>query len=226
MSGEGKTGREPLPGLPQRSPEGEPLGKSGSSPLTSKALRNRKAARSYLRETQPETWRIAADMAELLAVRLAEKPWLERAYLFDSFVQDLAEEVLGGEGLDLLVGLPAQSLGGAGTLMDLSAQMIASVRSILSAAYYDLDPDDQEAWRAEPGQPEQALVLLFSELPEDLEFARAVAANLGPAKLAQSLLAFPGLLALLIADQAGSPTLDSLTTIEKLLELYAPSQGA
>ncbi|MEM8785201.1 MAG: hypothetical protein AAGF19_05050 [Pseudomonadota bacterium] len=184
-------------------------------------------ARRYLKETQPETWRVAADMAEVLGARLEGKPWVERAYLVDAFVRDLAEEVFGIDALDVLVMLSVQPVGPEDSdLLETVGQTIAGVRSIFTAAFFDLPPEDQAAFETVV-EAEQAVLHFFSERPEHLEAARTFAAGSGADALANALTAFPGLIAMFIADRVSGPTMEPLTTVERLRALYAPEgEGA
>lgn len=178
----------------------------------------RRNARQYLRETQPEVWQTAQEMARQLAAELGGLTWPEKAFIVDQFFRELVEELMGPEGLGDIAALPiAELVPEDDASKEDAAQLVASVRSILTAALHDLDDEEYDKL-AEVETPQKALLLLLSELPTLQEAARTWIATQddGAAQVVESLKPLLGLSVLLIADRAGGNTVEQLTTVENL----------
>lgn len=176
----------------------------------------RKDGRTYLRETQPEVWKTAHEMSGLLAAELADLKWTEKSFIFDQFIRELVDELMGPDGLNDIALLPiAELLPEDDTSAQDAGQMVASVRSILTAAMMDL-PDVEFDQLLVIEEPQKALLLLVSELEEHNEAARTYIAKEGLACVLEALKPLVGVTVLMLADRASGNTIEPLTSAEKL----------
>ncbi|TNE38267.1 MAG: hypothetical protein EP347_06440 [Alphaproteobacteria bacterium] len=176
----------------------------------------KKTGRSYLRDTQPEVWKIAYDMSSILAAELADKKWRERAFVVDGFVADLMTEMLGPDGLMELACRPiAELLPEGDESSEEVAQIVASVRAILTAALLDL-PEKDPALGEEITSPEHALLLLLSELTDFQNAGRNWAAMNGVETVVDALKPLAALATLLIADRSAGNTIEAIAPTERL----------
>lgn len=176
----------------------------------------RKDARAYLRETQPEVWQTAYEMARLLAAEMYSMGWEERAFVLDQFIRELVEELMGPEGLGDIAALPIAELVPEDDASARDAgQLVASIRSVLTAALHDLSDEDFMALTQVDG-PHKALLLLLSEVDRHNEAARTWILSEGAEKVVEAILPLVGVIVLLIADRASGTTIEQLTTVEKL----------
>jgi len=185
----------------------------------------KKSGRDYLRDTQPEVWKVAYDMSSMLAAELLDKKWRERAFLLDAFISDLVTEMMGADGLQELAQRPIAELlpEDDETTKDV-AQLVASVRAILTAALLDL-PADEKDKVAEVETAEQALMLLLSELPDHHDAGRAWTAAKGIDLVLEALKSLAGIATLLLADRSSSNAIEALTSAEKLRQLVQEFWG-
>jgi len=185
----------------------------------------KKSGRDYLRDTQPEVWKVAYDMSSMLAAELLDKKWRERAFLLDAFISDLVTEMMGADGLQELAQRPIAELlpEDDETTKDV-AQLVASVRAILTAALLDL-PADEKDKVAEVETAEQALMLLLSELPDHHDAGRAWTAAKGIDLVLEALKSLAGIATLLLADRSSSNAIAALTSAEKLRQLVQEFWG-
>lgn len=177
--------------------------------------RGPRSGRKFLQETQPEAFEVVHPMAVLLTARLEEKPWLERAYLVDAFVQDLLDEVMDGEGPAAFAaladgGTDAESIG-------LAEQTVASLRAVLTAALLDL-PSEEDT--TDIATPEHAILFLISADPEFVELGRGYTLISGVPAVLEALQPFPGLIALMIADRISGPSIEPLTSAAELRRMF------
>lgn len=185
----------------------------------------RKDGRTYLRETQPEVWQTASQMSGQLGNEMADLKWEERVFIFDQFIRELVDELMGPDGLNDIALLPiAELVPEDDTSLDDAAQMVASVRAVLTAALHDLPDRDFETLTTilEPGK---ALMLLISELDDHNEAARTWIAKEGVEATLAALQPLVGVTVLLLADRAGSNTLEPLTSAKKLRAMLGETWG-
>lgn len=176
----------------------------------------RKDGRTYLRETQPEVWKAASEMSGHLVNELMDLKWDERIFIFDQFVRELVEELMGPDGLNDISLLPISDLVPADdTSMDDAAQLVASIRSILTAALHDLPDRDFETLTTITDSG-KALLLLISEVDTHKEAARTWFAREGVDAALGALKPLVGVTVLMLADRAGANTIEPLTSTEKL----------
>ncbi len=176
----------------------------------------KKDGKSYLKETQPEVWQVAYDMACELSAGLAGRPWRERAFLVDAFVSELVIEMMGADGLNELAELPiAEVVSESDPGAEQAGQIVASVRSILTAALLDLPPEDISTLETVESE-EQALLLFISELAEHNDAARTWAASQDLDKVLTALEPLAGLTVLLLADHGSTHSIEPLGSTEKL----------
>lgn len=176
----------------------------------------RKDGRRYLRETQPEVWKTAYEMSKFLATEMATQKWPEKSFIFDQFIRELVEEIMGPEGLNEIAMLPiAELVPDDDPSAEDAGQLVASVRSVLTAAFHDL-PDSEYETLGKVDSPQKALLLLVSELEAHNEAARTWIASEGVEQVVEALKALVGVTVLMIADRASGATLEQLTTVEVL----------
>lgn len=185
----------------------------------------RKDGRTYLRETQPDVWKTAAEMSGHLANELMDLKWEERIFIFDQFVRELIEELMGADGLSEISLLPiADLMPDDDTSRDDAAQLVASIRSTLTAALHDLPDRDFETLTtiSESGK---ALLLLISELDDHNDAARTWFAKEGVEAALGALKPLVGVTVLMLADRAGGNTIEPLTSTEKLRAMLDETWG-
>lgn len=176
----------------------------------------RKDGRTYLRETQPEVWKTAYEMSHALSDEMSGLKWREKTFIFDQFVRELIDELMGPGGLNDIALLPiAEMVPTDDTSAEDAGQLVASIRSILTAALMDL-PDDEFASLLQISEPEWALLLLVSELEEHNDAARSYVAAKGMETALDALKPFVGVTVLMLADRASGNTIEPLTSTEKL----------
>jgi hypothetical protein len=176
----------------------------------------RKDGRTYLRETQPEVWKTAYEMSKFLASELSMQKWPEKSFIFDQFIRELVGEIMGPEGLNEISMLPiAELVPGDDPSAQDAGQLVASIRSVFTAALYDL-PDSEFETLGTIDSPQKALLLLVSEIESHNEAARTWIANEGADAVVEALKALVGVTVLMIADRASGSTLEQLTTVEAL----------
>lgn len=176
----------------------------------------KKTGRSYLRDTQPDVWKIAYDVSSVLAAELADKKWRERAFIVDGFISDLIVEMMGADGLQDLAARPiAELLPEDDASSEEVAQIVASARAILTAALLDL-PEGDPVIKDEITSPDQALILLLSELPEHQGAARDWSAMKGVENVVEILRPLAGITTLLLADRSAKNSIEAITSFEKL----------
>lgn len=142
--------------------------------------------------------------------------WPEKSFVLDQFVRELIEELMGPEGLNDIAMLPiAELVPDDDASAEDAGQVVASIRSILTAALHDFS-DEEFGKLTEVNSPQKALMLLISELPEHHEVARTWIATEGVEKVTEALLPLLGITVLLIADRASGNTIEHLTSVEKL----------
>jgi hypothetical protein len=185
----------------------------------------KKTGRSYLRDTQPDVWKIAYDMSSVLAAELANKKWRERAFMFDAFVSDLVMEMMGADGLTELAARPiAELLPENDPSSEDTAQIVASVRAILTAALLDF-PDKELQDLATIETAEHALIMLISELPEHHNAGRDWIAMTGVEVILEALKPLAGVTTLLVADRSSGNSIEALASSEKLKHLLTEFWG-
>lgn len=176
----------------------------------------RKDGRTYLRETQPEVWKTAQEMSRALAGELTGLKWEERVFIFDQFIRELVDELMGPDGLNDIALLPIAELLPAGdTSAEDAGQLVASIRSIFTAAMMDL-PDEEYSQLVMAEDPQKALLLLISELEEHNEAARTYIAKEGLDSVLDALKPLVGVTVLMLADRASGNTIEPLTSAAKL----------
>ena len=176
----------------------------------------RKDARHYLRETQPAVWQTAQEMARHLSSEMSGLKWPEKSFVLDQFIRELVEEMMGPEGLNDIAMLPiAELVPDDDASAEDAGQLVASIRSIFTAALHDLS-DEEFNGLNDIDNPQKALLLLISELPEHHEMARTWITSEGIEKVVEALLPLLGITVLLIADRAGGNSIEHLTSVEKL----------
>ena len=180
------------------------------------AKAKRRDARQYLRETQPEVWQTAQDMARHLASEMKGLPWPEKSFMLDQFIRELVEELMGPEGLNEIASLPIAEMVPEDDASSADAgQLVASICSVFTAALHDLDDEEFDGLLKIDG-PQKALLLLISEVQDHQDAARSWIATEGADKVTEALLPLLGITVLLIADRAGGNSIEQLTTVEKL----------
>ena len=185
----------------------------------------KKSGRDYLRDTQPEVWKTSYDMSSMLAAELIDKKWRERAFLLDAFICDLVTEMMGADGLIELAQRPiAELLPEDDESTQEVAQLVASVRAILTAALLDL-PAEEKDKVDDIETPEHSLVLLLSELHDHQDAGRAWTAAKGIDLVLEALKPLAGITTLLLADRSSSNSIEALTSAEKLRQLVQDFWG-
>lgn len=176
----------------------------------------RKDGRTYLRETQPEVWKTAYEMSRHLAQELTDRPWDEKSFIFDQFVRELVDELMGPDGLNDIALLPiAEIVPEDEPSAQDAGQLVASIRSIMTAALIDL-PDKEFDQLLTVTDPRQTLLLLISELDDHNEAARTFIAKEGLDGVLDALKPLVGVTVLMLADRASGNTIEPLTSAEKL----------
>ena len=188
-------------------------------------MTTKKTGRSYLRDTQPEVWKVAYDMSSTLTAELFDKKWRERAFILDAFISDLVTELKGADGLQELAARPiAELLPEDDESTEEVAQIVTSLRAILTAALLDL-PEDEKSGADDIETAEHALILLLSELPENHDAGRTWAATKGVELLLEALKPLAGVTTLLLADRSSANSVEALTSTEKLRGLLSDFWG-
>lgn len=176
----------------------------------------RKNGRTYLRETQPEVWKTAYEMSCLLTGELNGKNWVEKGFIFDQFVRELIDELMGPDGLNEISLLPiAEIVPEDDTSAEDAGQIVASVRSILTAALIDL-PDAEFDRLLNVEEPSHALLLLVSELEDHNEAARTFIAREGVEVALAAVKPLVGVTVLMLADRASGNTMEPLASTKNL----------
>lgn len=188
-------------------------------------VQKRKDGRTYLRETQPEVWKTAYEMSRHLAQELTDHPWAEKSFIFDQFVRELVDELMGPDGLNDIALLPiAEIVPEDDTSAQDAGQLVASIRSIMTAALIDL-PDKEFDQLLTVTDPRQTLLLLISELDDHNEAARTFIAKEGLDGVLDALKPLVGVTVLMLADRASGNTIEPLTSAEKLKASLAETWG-
>lgn len=185
----------------------------------------KKTGKAYLRDTQPEVWKVAYEMSVVLAADLAGREWRDKTFFVDSFIRELVVELKGASGLDLLSQLPVSIAGGeVSEEADEAGQIVASIRAILTAALLDLPKEELEKVE-EPESIEHALLLLVSELAEHNEAGRGYFGLSGVEQALEGLKPFAGLTVLLLADLASGHSMEAVASSEALRAMLSEVWG-